>query len=1119
MKRSPVLLVCALLATPAFAAELLRYNAPSADKARRQWPGEPGVAVGLPADALVLDGAVAFSGRGNPPALTGLGPAQNLPAREITVEAVFSLEQAGEWGGVLGFLQDNGGEESGWVLGHHKDRFTFALASKGADDGNGMMTYLDGTSAFVAGKLFHVLGTYDGAEMRLYVNGQLEARTDKQSGDILYPASSALILAGYRDSNESYALCGRVAHVSLRDSATDDSVAAAAFQAWQSACASAPVLTATMPRPPAAVVRPSVRATSPADAFVPTQQWIRPAGEQVVLAGLRPQAVAVAPDESYVVVTGRSAELILIDPSSAKVIGKVPMPSGGLHEPPAAADHILAPDPKAQVSFTGLCWSPDKRRLVLSNVAGDIKVFDVDPAGWPKPSFSIALPPVKDAERKQEIPSGLAFSPDGRKLYACGNLANQLLELDAANGSVLRTFPVGVAPYDVVVAGDRAWVSNWGGRRPAADSRTHPAGRGTFARSDERGIAEEGSVSVIDLASGELHREILTGRHACDMALSPDGRHIAVANANEDTVSVLSVERAEVVETINLAWQPDGLASASPNALAFSPNGPKLLVCNGAQNTLAVINFSAGSSEVSGLIPTGWYPGALAVLPRAGMVAVANIKGLGSGAADQLAGKASSNSHRHTGSVSFIRFTDAAGLKAHTRAAMENTKRAVLDAALLPPRPGVAPRPVPERAGEPSTIKHVVYIIKENRTYDQVLGDLPEGRGDPFLCVFGEEITPNQHKICREFVLLDNTHCCGVLSADGHQWSTAGYVTDYLEKSFAGFPRSYPDFCGIEDHDTLAYSPSGFLWDAALKKNLWVRNFGESSAFNKAVWMDPGRKGKPGFLDCVNDWKDGMTQIDYQTGAGLDSLKEHTATNFVGWLTHVPDVVRAELFLRELKQWEEKGDMPALSVMVLPQDHTNGTSPGQPTPAACVADNDLAVGRVVESLSHSRFWKDLAIFIIEDDPQAGWDHVSPYRTTAYVVSPWCKRGAVVSELYSQTSLLRTMELILGLPPMNLLDAIATPMTACFADKPDLTPFKAVPNNIPIEQMNGQASLITDPILREDALVSSRLPLDRVDACPEDVFNRILWRAMKGTAAPYPEWASFPEDMLEEDDDD
>jgi Phosphoesterase family len=259
--------------------------------------------------------------------------------------------------------------------------------------------------------------------------------------------------------------------------------------------------------------------------------------------------------------------------------------------------------------------------------------------------------------------------------------------------------------------------------------------------------------------------------------------------------------------------------------------------------------------------------------------------------------------------------------------------------------------------------------------------------------------------------------------------------------------------------------------------------------------------------------------VVYRTAAGLDSLVDHSCTNTVGWLTHVPDVVRATVFIDELRGWEKTGEMPHLSVMALPQDHTNGTGPGNPTPAACVADNDLAVGMVIEALSRSRFWPETAVFIIEDDPQAGWDHVSPYRTTAYVASPWCRRGEVVSEFYSQTSLLRTMELILGLAPMNLLDAIATPMTACFADKPDLTPFVALPNQIPLDQMNPSASRIEDPVLRHDALVSARLPLHKVDACPEDLFNRILWRAMRGSTEPFPEWATFPEVSDDDDDDD
>jgi YVTN family beta-propeller protein len=673
--RIPFLVLIALVCQSIRAeGPLLLLDAMQADAAQRRWTAEVGPSLRLAADTLVLDGTVAFSGRGNPPALTAVRAANPalLPVRAFTAEAVFSVERPGEWGGVIGFLQDNGGEETGWILGYHHGRFTCGLATRGADDGNGRMTYLDGTTRFEPGRLYHLAATYDGAEMRLLVNGRLEGKSTEQRGDILYPASSALILAGYRDANESYPLCGRVAWVRLTPKALDDAALATSHTRWVEACARAPVLTADLPRAPAAAVRRAVGASADNDAVVPTQQHIRPAGRQVVLAGLRPQALAVAPDESYLVATGNSAELLLVDPVAGTVKSRVAMPSGKVVAPPAA-DHILIPDPKAQVSFTGLAWSPDHRHLVLANVAGDLKVFTRGANGLPVPSHSVPLPPVTTAERKQEIPTGIAFSPDSAHVYVCGNLSNRLLELGVADGALVRAIDVGVAPYDVVVNGSRAYVSNWGGRRPEPGSRVHPAGRGTMARADERGVAAEGSVSVIDLAAGRVVKEILTGRHACALALSPDGRHLAVANANEDTVSVIDTRRDEVVETINLAWQPVGLATASPNALSFTPDGRTLLAANGAQNAVAVIRFRPGESTVSGLVPTGWYPGALALLPKSGTVAVANVKGLGSGAADQLAGKGSSNSHHHTGSLSLFPLPDEAALRAHTRVAMENT--------------------------------------------------------------------------------------------------------------------------------------------------------------------------------------------------------------------------------------------------------------------------------------------------------------------------------------------------------------------------------------------------------------------------------------------------------------
>jgi hypothetical protein len=484
---------------------------------------------------------------------------------------------------------------------------------------------------------------------------------------------------------------------------------------------------------------------------------------------------------------------------------------------------------------------------------------------------------------------------------------------------------------------------------------------------------------------------------------------------------------------------------------------------------------------------------------------VANIKGVASNKSLKPEKRSGSNTHQYRGSLSLVKVPSGRTLAAYTATALGNMRYPLVQAAALPPRPGQPPRPVPERAGEPSVFQHVVYIIKENRTYDQVLGDIPEGNGNPSLCVFGERVTPNQHKIVRDFVLLDNTYCSGILSADGHQWADAALATDYMERSFAGFPRSYPDGMGDDDVDAIAYSPGGFLWDNAIGHGKTLRDYGEFT-ISRTRWNDSSRKGTPKFRDFYQEFLEPAGAVEIRSEPAIESLRPYVVTNTVGWDLDVPDVWRASQFIAELKQFEQGGDFPNLSIICLPNDHTSGTKAGSPTPAAQVADNDLALGRIVEAISRSRFWPDACIFVIEDDPQAGWDHVSGYRTTAYVVSPYSRLGRTVSTRYNQTSLMRTMELILGLPPMNQLDATATPMSDCFTAVPDLAPFTALPNNIPLDEMNPDPKKVSDPLLRKHAYASARLPLDEADDCPEDLFNRILWHAMKGAQAPYPDWA-------------
>ncbi len=878
------------------------------------------------------------------------------------------------------------------------------------------------------------------------------------------------------------------------------------------ACLVAGVSAAIAANPPATANRETVGRRG-RETVLPVNQRLTPAGKFIELPGLRPNAIALSPDGSTLLVSGKSSELLAIDPSTGVVRQKIALPNDAQDpQQDVVSSNILKPDKDALLSFTGLVYSPNGRRVYFANVGGSIKVFEVLPGGKIEGRGSFKLPAANAPRRKAEIPSGLATSGDGTRLYVCGNLSNTLLELDAATGAVLRTFPTGAAPYDVRLAAGKAYVSNWGGHRPEPGDVTGPAGRGTTVRVDPvRFIANEGSVTAIDLRSG-IATEIPAGLHSSGLSVSPNGRYVVCANANADNLTVIDTRTDRVAETIWCKPKPSDLLGASPNALEFAPDGKTIYVANGTQNAIAVIRFdpSDRDSKMIGLIPVGWFPGSVAYDARRRQLCVGNIKGHPSNAKAHRENGVEApgfNSHQYTGSLSLVPLPSKKELPVLSETVWRNLRREAIAQAHLPARPGQKPVPVPERIGEPSVFKHVVYVIKENRTYDQVLGDIASGNGDPKLCVFGERITPNQHKIAREFALLDNTYCAGILSADGHQWSTTAFATDYMERSFAGFPRSYPDGMGEDEADALAYSAGGFIWDSAMKAGKTVRDYGEF-AEPKVKWVDSKRKGSPDFAACYRTWKGLSNEVVFASRPMVDSLKGVMPTNYVGWEMAVPDQYRADFFLAELAAFETTGQYPALTLVCLPNDHTSGTSKGTPTPAACVADNDLALGRIVEGLSRSRFWKDTVVFVIEDDPQAGWDHVSGYRTTAYCVSPYTKRRATVGTQYNTTSILRTIGQILGMPPMNQFDASATPMWDCFVETPDFAPYEAVPNLVPLDQMNPDPKAVLNSRLRRDAIASSGFNFREPDRAPEDALNRILWRAMRGTEDPYPEWATI-----------
>jgi hypothetical protein len=386
---------------------------------------------------------------------------------------------------------------------------------------------------------------------------------------------------------------------------------------------------------------------------------------------------------------------------------------------------------------------------------------------------------------------------------------------------------------------------------------------------------------------------------------------------------------------------------------------------------------------------------------------------------------------------------------------------------------------------------HVVYIVKENRTYDQIFGDLPQGNGDASLCMFGREVTPNHHALAEQFVLLDNYYCNGVLSADGHAWAMEGYATDYLEKSFGGFTRSYP-FAG---DDPISYAASGFIWDHVLLQGLSFRNYGEMSKCTP-------RPRDATFLDIFNDHRSKAGKISFEHDIQIETLRRYSCPDSPGWNMRIPDAIRADVFLKEFAEHEQRGEWPNLVIIFLPSDHTSGTRPGNPTPRAQAADNDLAVGRIVERISQSRFWPKTCVFVIEDDPQNGFDHVDGHRSLCLVASPYTKRGEVVSKFYNQTSVLHTMSRMFGIPPMNQMVALSPLMTDCFTKKPDFQPYQCLPNQIPLDEMNKSTAELKGQELHW-ALKSLELPLDEVDQADENTFNRILWHAVKGVDAPYP----------------
>lgn len=860
-------------------------------------------------------------------------------------------------------------------------------------------------------------------------------------------------------------------------------------------------------------------------ALVPTNQTITPIGHLEQIGGSRVKDVELSPDGKTLAVL-TDTRLLLYSPEG-KVIDVLVLAAGPL----------------------GLAWTPDSRTLFASGAKGQVYHLSETAKGrWtavtsfvvdnlsaiPQADTSPASPkgetelrPDPDARfllKRFAKPTqstgdpqvtGITVSPDGKRLYIALSKRNTVTVVDVATETVIATVPVGVAPFRVLVSPDNktVFVANRGGRHPAKGDRNVSTSAGTALSIDPKtDAALRGSISFIDtrtFATSEMDE----GRQPTGLALSHDAKILYVANSDEDTVTAVDINSHSVRQSLSLQPREDLGLGQLPTDLALSHDGKTLYVTCGGGNAIAVVALP--EFALKGFLPTAWFP--IAIAERNGKLFVGNSKGIGARqicwtGAFPIPGLPTLYHHRDyyvNGSISVVQFItekDRIDLAKLTRDVAANNHWNTPE---LGPRPNIAPVPLPQRVGEPSVFKHVVYIIKENHTYDFDFGDLPQGNGDKYLCAFGEKITPNEHALARDFVLLDNTYTSGTNSADGHQWADSGMANAYIEQNYFSYARSYP-FNGT---DPLAYSPNGFLWNAVMHAGKSVRVYGEF--VSKAEISEAGKEVHPTWSQLWEDYKTKGHKFQITAETMNAALRPCLSPHYIGFPLVVSDQWRADQFLADFATFQKDNSLPALSILLLPSNHTSGGVPGMPRPAAGVADNDLALGRIVDAISHSRFWPDTLILVVEDDSLLALDHVDGHRMISFCISPYTRRGAVVSEPYNHTSFVRTIGLVLGLPAMTRFDRTATPLTACFTSKRDLTPYTHLPNNVPLDDLNppltasrGEARHLARESLRQDWSAA-----DRADP---GVVARAAWLSQK-PGVPFP--AKFFHPATGEDDDD
>ncbi|MGW5432894.1 alkaline phosphatase family protein [Streptomyces sp. NPDC004059] len=745
---------------------------------------------------------------------------------------------------------------------------------------------------------------------------------------------------------------------------------------------------------------------------ISSDQYIAPYGDRLVINNGKIMSSSPSPDGTHIAasVTDGGSALAIVDVKNWKVQQVVGTAASST---PRLSSNSVGQE--------GPTYSPDGKQLWLGQTDGYTK-FTVNPDGTVANPTSIKIP--ADGS-KHALVGEAVFSADGSTVYSAVNGQNRVVAIDAATGAIKQSWNVGNAPRDMVQVGDKLYISNEGGR-PAKAGDTTINSYGTQVPADPKtGAATTGTVSVIDLANPTADpSSIDVGLHPT--ALYAKGKALFVTNTASNNVSVIDTGKNKVVQTINTQPWPEASVGYEPNAVTLTDDG-RLLVTLGRANAVAVYRYKSPLEPVSyvGLLPTDYFPAEITTVGD--QVLVSNTRGIDARRPNNPAGH---GTHDTTSSLQRFTLPDDSVIRSETAKVFQQNGWTPGSVSMAKDGSKARPVPVPQRLGDPSTIKHVFLIVKENRTYDQVFGDMPQGNGDSSVTQFGENVTPNQHALAKQFGLYDNTYDIGTNSAEGHNWLMQADDPEYTESSAGEYQRSYDT-----ENDALGHQKTGFIWSGAQAAGKTVRDFGEFQSIESkpagATWQNL-------YCDAKNMDATGQpTAYPIQTGSAIPSLNSVSVPGFPMFDLDVPDVYKYQIW----KQDFEKNGPANLNMFWLSNDHTGGPA----SAAAQVADNDLAVGKMVDEISHSKYWKDSAIFVVEDDSQAGLDHVDGHRAPIQVISPWAQHGTVDSHYYSQITMIRTIEQILGIHPMNQKDSAATPMRGAFTQRPDYTPFKAVPN--------------------------------------------------------------------------